>query len=157
MWLIIVNILVGFIWMGLSTNLTVNGFTIGFIIGFIILSYFSRLFQSNYGRQTLGFIIFILKFLKALVLSNIEIAKYTLLMPIDAVEPNIIEVDTQDLTELEIYILAQCITLTPGTTTIKISDDFSSLFIHAFNGKKPKEVRESIFNDLTRPILEFTR
>ena len=57
------------------------------------------------------------------------------------------------MTKKEVLILSHCITLTPGTTTIHIDDDYKSIIVHAFRGENPKNVIDSIENDLKKYIV----
>jgi len=152
------NFIVAFIWLGLSSERNVTVFLTGFVIGFIILTTFKALFEDHsYLRRIHSFINYIFAFIKAFIMSNITIAMAVMFRRVENIHPNIITIDSSGLSDFEILLLAQSITLTPGTTTIDISEDKNTIFIHAFDGQDPESVRRSIEKDLKAPMLRFTR
>ncbi|MBT5955085.1 Na+/H+ antiporter subunit E [bacterium] len=156
--LLYINLVIAFIWMALSPDPNPKSLAIGFVAGFLILWLFDQLYKEDtYVRRTLGFLKFVLMFLKALVLSSIEIARSIILLPNNSIHPNFITFDVTGMTKFEIILLTHCITLTPGTTSVLLEDDFNTLYIHAFGADDPKAVRDSIENDLKKYILGFTR
>jgi multisubunit Na+/H+ antiporter MnhE subunit len=54
-------------------------------------------------------------------------------------------------------LLSHCITLTPGTSTIDIENDFRELRLHALDGSDLAGVRAGIKANLEARILAFTR
>lgn len=153
-----INIILAGIWLGLSSNPSPESFIIGFIVGFILISSLNPLLPENrYTHQVTGFISFAISFFKALILSNITIGYAVVFRKNKDIKPNIFTYDVSDLTTFETILLSQCITLTPGTTTIDISEDNDTLLIHGFDGENAKEQRDSITKDLKIPILRFTR
>ncbi len=73
------------------------------------------------------FFIYIFVFLWALVKSNLDVAR-RVVSPSLPINPGIVEVKTKLKSKIGRIVLANSITLTPGTLTIDIIDD--SLFIH---------------------------
>ena len=71
-------------------------------------------------------------FLKSLVKSNIEVAKIVL-DPGLPINPGIIKLKTSLTDEYDKLLLANAITLTPGTITVELKDDF--LYIHVLDLK----------------------
>jgi multicomponent Na+:H+ antiporter subunit E len=47
-------------------------------------------------------------------------------------------------TDAEITLLANMITLTPGTLSMDVSDDRSVLFVHVVHGEEPEKVKQDI-------------
>ncbi len=56
---------------------------------------------------------------------------------------------------LAITILASTISLTPGTVTADISDDNTSLLIHALDARSSQEVIDAIRTRYEKPLLEM--
>lgn len=74
-------------------------------------------------------------------------------------QPGVLAYELRDMSDLEITLLANLITLTPGSLSIDISDDRKILYIHEtymddFNIEKTKE---EIRNGFERRILRITR
>lgn len=71
--------------------------------------------------------LFLLTFLKELVKANLDVAR-RVISPSLPINPGIVEVKTKLQSKIARVVLADSITLTPGTFTLEMVDD--SLFIH---------------------------
>lgn len=60
-------------------------------------------------------------------------------------------------TDLEITLLANLITLTPGTLTLDVAPDRKSLYVHAMFVDDPEQIRAEIKNGMERRLLEVMR
>lgn len=58
--------------------------------------------------------------------------------------PGIVAIPTRCRTALETTLLANLISLTPGTLTIEVSDDERVLYVHALHLRTPDALRASI-------------
>ena len=58
-------------------------------------------------------------------------------------------------TDAGIEALANCVTLTPGTCSLHVSDDKKTLYVHALEGQAPDDVVESIERVFERRIREI--
>ena len=74
--------------------------------------------------------LFLLTFIVELIKSNLDVAR-RVISPKLPINPGIVEVKTKLQSKIARVILADSITLTPGTFTIEIEDD--SLFIHCID------------------------
>ena len=68
-----------------------------------------------------------------------------------------VDLDVSGLRPPEILLLTYCITLTPGTVSIRLSDDYRTLTVHALDGADPEGIRREVRRQLIQPILAFTR
>ncbi len=107
--------------------------------------------------RVVGFILFVFYFLRALVLANLQLAKTVLFEKRENLAPGFLDYPVEGLSRLEILVLSHCITLTPGTTTVEISPDFTRLTLHALDARDPDAVTRDIRNQLEAPILRWTR
>jgi len=115
-------------------NNTLDSFVI--IVG-IVLSFFASLILcskcdlfSEIKFTPAAFfysIIYLFVFLGELIKSNLDVAK-RVLTPSLPINPGIVEVKTKLTSKMARMLLANSITLTPGTLTVDIIDD--TLFIH---------------------------
>ena len=60
-------------------------------------------------------------------------------------------------TDGEITLLANLITLTPGTLSFDLSKDRRTLYVHAMFVDSPESVRDTIKSGFERRLLELTR
>jgi multicomponent Na+:H+ antiporter subunit E len=152
------NLAMALIWLFLSADPGIPSFLIGFFVGFLLLAIFRPILDSGtYVRRSLGLFRFLGIFVQQVLISNYAIAKAVFLRPIEKIRPNFITYDLTGLTQWEILILTHLITLTPGTTSVDIEDDFNTLIIHVFDVEDPDAVRRQIDRGLKQPMLAFTR
>jgi multicomponent Na+:H+ antiporter subunit E len=59
--------------------------------------------------------------------------------------------------DFEITLLANLITLTPGTLSVDVSDDRRTLYVHALDCSDPDQTRQDIADGFERKILEAFR
>ncbi len=107
--------------------------------------------------RVIGFARFLLAFTYELVMANIQIAKSVLFQKREDLAPGFVDYPVGGLSKFEIIVLSHCITLTPGTTTVEVADDFSHLVLHAFDARDPAGTCASIKKGLEAPILAWTR
>lgn len=108
-------------------------------------------------RRILRLVLFGVLFVRALVISNLQMARIVLFRPVRDLAPDFVVYPIAGLTRFEVLILSHCITLTPGTTSVEISEDLTVLTVHALDAADPAAVRESIKQDLEAPLLAWTR
>ena len=107
--------------------------------------------------RIIGFLVFIVVFTREMLLANIDVAKIVLFKSVDTLTPDFVTYPIDGLSEFEIVALSHCITLTPGTTSVEVSDDLKRLTVHALNGNDPESVCAGIKKTLETPILAWTR
>jgi multicomponent Na+:H+ antiporter subunit E len=96
-------------------------------------------------------------FLKALTLSTIDVTKAVLRPELDF-RPGFLAVDMECETDFEITMLANSITLTPGTISVHVERESRKIIIHALNvGYDPDAVRRDVQQTLEANILKWTR
>ena len=156
---LLINLLVAVIWLFLSNRRSTTDFFIGFIVGFFMLALFGSLLPNGgaYPRRCVAVARFALIFIKEFVRANLSVARTVLFERTESLQPNFIRYDVSQLRRGEILLLSYCITLTPGTTTVSVSDDFKELVIHALNASAPETVRWQIEEQIIQPMLRFTR
>ncbi len=96
-------------------------------------------------KAFLYFIIYFFVFIGELIKSNLDVAR-RVLTPSLPIKPGIVEVKTKLKSKIGRLILANSITLTPGTLTIEMIDD--KLFIHWIN------VESDDIDEATKQIVQ---
>jgi multicomponent Na+:H+ antiporter subunit E len=93
-----------------------------------------------------------------LVLANLRVA-YDVLTPGYRMRPGVIAIPLDARTDAEITLLANLITLTPGTLSLDVSSDRSVLYIHIMyiDNDDLAEVRRRIKTGFERRVLEVLR
>jgi multicomponent Na+:H+ antiporter subunit E len=101
----------------------------------------------------LGFVAF---YLKELVLSNLRVA-YDALTPTHYMSPAFVGIPLDVKTDFEILLLANLITMTPGTVSLDLSSDRRTLYVHAMYVTDADTLRRKIKADLERRVIQLLR
>lgn len=133
-------------------------FFVGFVIAFVTLRLcIPKDMRGSYYHKVGRTAYFCFYVIVELVIANVKMAYYTL-SPLRKLKPGVLAVPlVEDLTDTELTILANLITLTPGTLSLDVSADRSILFIHFMHVTDPDEMRREIKDGFERRLLEVTR
>ena len=154
---LLLNILLALVWMFLNGDLYFSNFIEGFIISFIIIWLSSYATSSlEYIKRIPKLIGFIFYFIYELILANLKVA-YDIITPRHLMKPSIIAVPTDAETDLEITLLANLITLTPGTLSLDVSDDKKIIYVHTMYTSSEDDFIDEIKNGLEKKLLEIMR
>lgn len=125
------NLILALIWVAISGTLTGSNLVLGFVIGYAILGIALRHVPefSLYVRRVPKIILFIGFFIRELIMSNLKVA-YDVLTPKDYMHPGVIAVPLEAKTDAEITIVANLISMTPGTLSLDVSTDRQVIYIH---------------------------
>lgn len=154
----VLNLAIALVGMFLSGKPSASGFALGFLAGFLLLWALERRMPgAGYARRWLAFLRFLAGFLVEFVKSNLQLARAALFRSADEIHPGFLTYEVDGMRPMEVLILSHCITLTPGTTTVRVLNDGRSLLLHAFDARDPEAVRQSIDRSLRDPLLRWTR
>lgn len=157
MTLFLLNTLLALAWIALTGTITPANFVIGFAIGFVLLWLTQRLTTpSNYFRKVPQVIGFVLFFLWELVLANLRMAAIVL-SPRLAIRPAVVAIPLDTRSNTEITLLANLITLTPGTLYLDVSQDRCVMYIHTMHVEDLEAFRKTIKNGFERRVMEVLR
>ncbi|GAO74559.1 Na+/H+ antiporter subunit E [Meiothermus ruber] len=153
------NVVLTIFWMAVTEAFTLENFLVGFAICFLILLLARPLFDAPSRRYfTLAWKLprFVLLMLWEIVLSSLRVAQ-AVLSPRLPIKPGIIAYPLEVKSDLEITLLANLITLTPGTLSLDVSSDRKVLYVHGMFVDDPQKVIESTHESLEKAVLEVTR
>ena len=151
------NIFLAFVWALANGQISLQSLTIGFVLGYGVLWFTQPLMgKSRYFQRLPAAVRFAGFFLWQLLLSNIRVA-FDVITPRLYMRPGIVAVPLTAKTDQEITLLANLITLTPGTLSLDVSEDRRTLYVHAMFVDSPENVRDSIKNGFERRLLELIR
>jgi len=152
------NILLTIIWVFLTGSFEVVNFVFGFIVTFLILWIISSKDSQTekYFKLIPKLISFIFFFLWEVIKANIQVA-YEVITPQNKMKPGIVALPLDAKTDTEITLLANLITLTPGTLSLDVSEDKKVLYIHAMYVYDKQEFIDEIKNGFERKLLGILR
>lgn len=151
---LLLNIFLALVWAAARGGFTPGDLFLGFVLGFFIIYFYQRVTgEVGYARRVWRVISFVLFFIKELFLANLRVA-YDVVTPSHNMRPGIIAIPLTVKTNAQITLLANLISLTPGTLSLDVSDDRSVLYIHAMYVDDPDAVRHEIKAGFERRVLE---
>lgn len=155
--LFLANLLLTFIWVALTGKFNFSNFFFGLILSYGILWILTRGLKGvTYFKRVPQVIGFILFFLKELIKANIEVA-YDVITPTNYMDPGVVGIPLAAKSDLEITLLANFITLTPGTLSLDISTDRETLYVHGMYIRDKQEFIDDIKNGFERRLLDLLR
>lgn len=155
--LFLVNVLLALAWSAVTGSFTFFNFAFGFVLAIFALSLIREQVGSvGYFSRARRVISLLLLFLYELVLSAVKVA-VMVLSPNMNLKPGIFAYPLRVDRDFEITILANLITLTPGTLSVDVSDDRRILYVHAIDASDPDGARRDIAEGFERKIMEAFR
>ena len=151
------NLLLAMIWAALWGDFTGINLLVGFVVGYLVLAIALRDMPAfaNYVAKVPKVINFFFFFNRELIKSNLKVA-YDVLTRTHYMKPGVIAVPLDARLDGEIAIVANLISLTPGTLSLDVASDRSVLYIHVMYLTDQAQVVHEI-KDLERRVLEILR
>ena len=147
------TLLLFIMWLILTSNLHGENILVGLGVSFSIALLYIKLFK----HKTFEFInpfwlgVYLLVLVKNLTISNIQIAKRTLSKDMK-LSPVIVAVKTELKSEWKKLLLANSITLTPGTLTLDVKDDMLYIHVIEFHEGESKKLLTQEFENIIAKI-----
>ena len=153
--LFFINTFIALGYIGVQGQFSLSGFLIGFGLGYLALWLTQPLYgTSRYFQRAPKTVRLTGFFLVELLLSNLRVFVIT---PGHISRPGIVGVPLSAESDMEILLVANLISLTPGTLSIDLSDDRRTLYVHVMFLDDPDLFRQSIKEGLEQRVLEVTR
>lgn len=146
-------VLLALIWMATTGSFTVVNLAFGLLLGVTSL-HIVREQAAPWGRMRYDKVaVLAVIFVRELVLSGWRVARLVL-SPRMTLKPGIFAYRLVVDREFEITLLANLVTLTPGTLSVDVSEDQRTLFIHAIDCSDVEQARQDIERTFERRIIE---
>lgn len=151
----LLNLLLAVVWASLWGSLTLFQLVVGFHVGFVILWIAQPLLgaPSGYYLRAYRVVRLVLYFLYDLCISSIRVA-YDVLTPTDYSNPAILEMPLDVKSDIEILLVTNLISLTPGTLSLDVTPDRKTLIVHAMFADDPDAVIASLKSGMERMVKE---
>jgi multicomponent Na+:H+ antiporter subunit E len=153
--LFLLNLFLAVIWAGLWGSFTLTQLAFGFVVGFATLWIAQPLFGGTNGYYLRAYRIvrLILYFLYDLCVSSIQVA-VDVLTPKDRSNPAILEMPLDVESDIEILLVTNLISLTPGTLSLDVTPDRKTLIVHAMFADDPEDVIRGLKSGMERMVKE---
>lgn len=151
------ELILALIWVAVSGSYSIPNLAFGFAVGWVVLFLVRDQLQTTKAViRPVALLLLIGLFIKELFLSAFRVARLVLSPRMD-VKPGIFAYPLKVDRDFEITLLANLITLTPGTLSVDVSDDRRTLFVHGMDCSDPDQARREISQGFERRILEAFR
>jgi multicomponent Na+:H+ antiporter subunit E len=145
------------LWVAATGTTTLGNFAVGACLGYGALALAERVPGAGSVlrrvRLSVGLLLY---FLWELVMSNLRVA-YEVMSPRYRISPGVVGITLDARTDVEIALLANLITLTPGTMSLDVSEDRRVLYVHSMYIDDRDEFERSIKEGFERRVLEVLR
>jgi len=157
---LVIFILTFIVWMILTWNIEFLNIIVGIFVCAFISFVFRKEFKINRKvfeiKRYLYFIEYIFVFVYYMIKANLLMA-YRVLSPRLPIKPGIVKIPIELKSNLARTILANSITLTPGTFTVKITDRYLYIhwiYIYTYEKEKQKEIIVGEMEKILKRIFE---
>ncbi|MBN1634174.1 MAG: Na+/H+ antiporter subunit E [Ignavibacteria bacterium] len=152
---ITLSVFLGLLWFVLTGEHTVMNFLLGLLLSFMIILYLGSFVGIGIKFRHIPKVIFLfLFFVKELIKANIRVTIEIVSPPLK-MKPGIVKVPLSLENDLQITLLANLLTLTPGTLTLDISEDKKYIFIHGMYIEDRGKFVSDIKNGFEKRIKEI--
>jgi len=154
--MLLLNLLLALAWMALTGQFDPLNFIAGFALGYLLLRLVHRRGEPMaYFQKAMLVIRFAGFYLWELVLANLRVARAVLSVK-PKLAPAVIAIPLEARSDLAITLLANLITLTPGSLALDISTDRSVMYVHTMQAEDFDQVRLDI-KELETRVLQVTQ
>lgn len=131
------------IWVGLWSDLSLANVASGLAVAIVVTSVFDTWRPGEVVVRPLAATRFSLRFAIQLVRASLVVAR-TLVSPRHRVHTGIVAVPLRGCSEAVVTVIADAISLTPGTLTIDVRGDPPTLFVHALDLRDVEQVQADV-------------
>ena len=152
-----INLVLAVVWAALTGEFTLATFLVGFVVGYVTLWAMQPLFPaSRYCVKMVGLVRLAIFFLWELVVSSLKVA-WSVVTPLRYSKPGIISMPLDEMSDTELTVLGNLISLTPGSLSLDISEDRRHLVVHAMFIEDPEDFRREIKKGMEHRVREALR
>jgi multicomponent Na+:H+ antiporter subunit E len=155
--LFVLNLFIAFGFAAVMGDFSLTGVATGFAVGYLALWISSPLYgETAYFVRVIRVLRLGLHFLWDLLRSNLRVL-WDIVTPSSRSRPGIVGIPLEARTDFEIMLVANLISLTPGSLSLDLSPDRRILYVHFMFLDDVAEARRGIQQGLEKRILEAVR
>jgi len=128
----------------------------GFVLGFLLFRMTLNEPTALYRRRVVAVFRFLLFYLREILLSNLRIA-FDVARGRPNLKPGIVAVRAEGLSPRATVLVANLITMTPGTLSLDISEDGDRIYVHCLYLHDPDGTRRAMEKDYVEAIAAFQK
>ncbi|MEM1059128.1 MAG: Na+/H+ antiporter subunit E [Verrucomicrobiota bacterium] len=97
---------------------------------------------------------FLVYYVWEIILSNLKVA-YDIVTPDYFMKPGVVAVPLTVKSDFQIFLVANFITMTPGTLSMDVSNDKKTLYVHAMYIDDETEIKQSLKNGIEAAVIRL--
>jgi multicomponent Na+:H+ antiporter subunit E len=153
----LLNIVLTLVWVALSGEFGYGNYIFGYVLGYFIIWVLGRKDDGEkYVSIVPKLISFMAFFIWQVIIANLLVA-FDVVTPHNYMTPGIVRVPLDAKGDFEITLLANFVSLTPGTLSLDVSTDKKVLYVHSMYIDSPESFIKNIKNGFERRLLEILR
>lgn len=150
----VAHILFTLLWASLLGAYDILTLLSGFALGIGLFRLTLNQPSLAYRKHIYGVARFSLFYLGEILFSNLRIAR-DVLRGSPRIQPGIVALDVEKLSPRTTVIVANLITMTPGTLSLDIDDEDHFLYVHCLYLQDPEEARRNMQQDYVETIAKL--
>ena len=152
--MLILNMFLAVSWAAITGRMSVTNLLAGFVVGYGVLWLVSRpTGRTKYFAKVGQVVRFALVFVWELLVATLRVA-IDIVTPRHLMKPAILAIPLECRSHAETTMLANVITLTPGTLSLDVAPDGKTLYVHAMYASDVERARRAIEQGLGRRVRE---
>lgn len=153
----ILNLFLAMAWTLINGQYSSVDFIVGFIVGYFTLSLCQPFgLKTGYFKKFTAFVKLVIYFCYEMIVSVAKVV-WDVITPTHLSQPDIVYVPLDAETDLEITLLANMVSLTPGSLSLDVTPDKKYLILHVMFAPDHESVKQDIKQGMEARILEVTR
>ncbi len=141
------------LWVALTGQWSLGGLAIGWLFAYGVLWLTHPHGPGTYFARVPRVFRALVVFLWEILLANLRVT-YHVFAPLDRMRPGIVAVPLDVQSDAAITMLANAITLTPGTLSLDVASDRQTLYVHGMRIGDPRSFRRDIKRTLEKHVKE---
>ena len=149
-----INLLMAIVWAAITGSASLHNLIFGFVLSTLTLGLIRGQINGT------GYVTRVMRVASLAWLFFVELAKSAwkvatmVVSPKLEIQPGIFAYPLTVTRDFEITLLANLITLTPGTLSVDVSEDRKTLYVHAIDCSDPEGTKREIAEGFERKIRE---
>ncbi|GIV04224.1 MAG: cation:proton antiporter [Fimbriimonadales bacterium] len=149
----LLHLTLAILWVALTGQWSLSSLLFGWLLAYGVLWLTHPHGSGTYFARVPRVLRAVVAFLWEIVVANLRVT-YHVFAPLDRMRPGIVAVPLDLRTDVGITMLANAITLTPGTLSLDVATDRRTLYVHGMRIGDTQSFRAEIKNVLERHVKE---
>lgn len=151
------NVFLAIVWAAGTGQFSLVNLIVGFVLGYLVLVLVGRIIgATSYVRRVLATVGFVVFLVGEIFKANLRLTRDVITRG-ERMQAAIIAYPLRAETDEEIVILANLISLTPGSLSLDVSGDRKLLYVHTLYFKDRETFNREIHDGFERRVLELLR